>query len=375
MSDTKPIEHMTTEQAIEWLGKASKAIYLACHEDVAKDISQHLVQVRALVRQLTRPADLKSKWECAARKQGSAGGNTPVDCDWPVCGCDPYADKVIEVLEESGMLKPADPTPPQTRDFRDLVDEIAGRWNVETPIGFATDLANAVRDEAARMSPAASGEVVAKTFEDWQEADGNVLWWKSPIDEPPYVGTPIDTDWPFSDYSSDSLWWTRIVIPANRDGFTLRPTDSAQEASGEVVLERHTDDVAVEAFSVAMKQKLAFARAKGRGGWEQCSRNDLWQMLRAHVIKGDVRDIANFCMFIWHVDGKGENPAAGITPSPVIAAGENPAPTLEALGRAAMQLHWKLNAATQSRNDAQARDIGERAVALHRMVAKAAEGE
>jgi len=28
----------------------------------------------------------------------------PQDCDWPTCGCDPYADKVIESLQESGKL-------------------------------------------------------------------------------------------------------------------------------------------------------------------------------------------------------------------------------------------------------------------------------
>ncbi|MDU7524163.1 MAG: hypothetical protein E7K72_22780 [Roseomonas mucosa] len=46
-------------------------------------------------------------FECAARKQGTAG-DTPADCDWPACGCDPYADKVISALEESGNLN----TPP-----------------------------------------------------------------------------------------------------------------------------------------------------------------------------------------------------------------------------------------------------------------------
>lgn len=30
----------------------------------------------------------------------------------------------------------------------------------------------------------------------WHEDDGPVLWWKFPIVEPPYVGTPLDEDWP-----------------------------------------------------------------------------------------------------------------------------------------------------------------------------------
>jgi hypothetical protein len=46
----------------------------------------------------------RASWHCAARKQGTAGGNDPADCDWPVCGCDPYANKVIAALQESGAL-------------------------------------------------------------------------------------------------------------------------------------------------------------------------------------------------------------------------------------------------------------------------------
>lgn len=61
--------------------------------------------------------DIKSRWDgitnkdagfsfaCAARKQGTAGGNDPADCNWPFCGCDPYASKVIESLQECGVLR------------------------------------------------------------------------------------------------------------------------------------------------------------------------------------------------------------------------------------------------------------------------------
>jgi hypothetical protein len=65
--------------------------------------------------------------------------------------------------------------------------------------------------------------------------------------------------------------------------------------------EVHPDDVAVDAFAAAMKAKMAAARAKGRGGWEdpsQCSAVDLTRLLRDHVEKGDPRDVANFCMML-----------------------------------------------------------------------------
>jgi hypothetical protein len=49
---------------------------------------------------------MADNFECGARKQGTAGGNDPADCDWPVCGCDEYATKVIETLHESGWMSP-----------------------------------------------------------------------------------------------------------------------------------------------------------------------------------------------------------------------------------------------------------------------------
>lgn len=54
----------------------------------------------------TRPSDTEveqtAKWTCAALKQSLP---EPADCDWPFCGCDEHASKVISALEECGALK------------------------------------------------------------------------------------------------------------------------------------------------------------------------------------------------------------------------------------------------------------------------------
>ena len=60
----------------------------------------------------------------------------------------------------------------------------------------------------------------------------------------------------------------------------------------------HTDDLAVDRFAVMMKEKLAAARAKGRGGWETCEEGLLLDLLNGHVRKGDMRDVANIAMMI-----------------------------------------------------------------------------
>lgn len=71
------------------------------------------------------------------------------------------------------------------------------------------------------------------------------------------------------------------------------PTPPAAEA--------HPDDLAVDRFAAIMKAKLAVARDKGRGGWEdreQCPDGYLSQLLREHVEKGDPVDVANLAMML-----------------------------------------------------------------------------
>lgn len=48
----------------------------------------------------------------------------------------------------------------------------------------------------------------ARPLEEWHEDYGDVLWWKFPIEEPPYVGSPLDANWP--DYHTH---WTPFAVP------------------------------------------------------------------------------------------------------------------------------------------------------------------
>ncbi|RWB08745.1 MAG: hypothetical protein EOQ39_18970 [Mesorhizobium sp.] len=70
---------------------------------------------------------------------------------------------------------------------------------------------------------------------------------------------------------------------------------------GEPYRSGHSDDRAVDSFSLTMKEKLAKTRAKGRFGWDDpddCSIETLSQMLKDHVSKGDPVDVANLAMMI-----------------------------------------------------------------------------
>lgn len=51
--------------------------------------------------------------------------------------------------------------------------------------------------------------VILRPLAAWDHADGAVLWWKLPIEEPPYCGTPGDSDWP-----GYHTHWTPLSVPA-----------------------------------------------------------------------------------------------------------------------------------------------------------------
>ncbi len=89
--------------------------------------------------------------------------------------------------------------------------------------------------------------------------------------------------------------------------------------------ERHADDMAVDKFAVAMKLKMAVARAKGRAGWDdpdRCSADRLRRMLNVHIDKGDPVDVGNFAMMLFN---RGEKSSlSDATPVPAQPATSTP---------------------------------------------------
>jgi hypothetical protein len=63
----------------------------------------------------------------------------------------------------------------------------------------------------------------ARPSSEWQEGLGPVLWWKFPVDEPPYCGTPLDAHWP-----ARHAHWTPLIVPENATKYEA--TDFARGA-------------------------------------------------------------------------------------------------------------------------------------------------
>ena len=82
-------------------------------------------------------------------------------------------------------------------------------WEQIDPMPMARDWA----EKRARwlsdvLEHAATPTPEAMPLDDWSERDGPALWWRFPIEEPPYAGTPLDDDFP-----RHVTHWTRIVLP------------------------------------------------------------------------------------------------------------------------------------------------------------------
>lgn len=57
------------------------------------------------------------------------------------------------------------------------------------------------------------GQIPARPRSEWHEDHGPALWWRFPIQEPPYVGTPLDDAWQEHELEGFYTHWTPIPIP------------------------------------------------------------------------------------------------------------------------------------------------------------------
>ena len=100
-----------------------------------------------------------------------------------------FLDKAVgEGLEQSGL---------DAHDIWNGLLDAAGS-GIDGPDSseeFADRILAALRT-AADPEPAGVQEVVARPLDEWHEDHGDVVWWKFPIDEPAWIGCPLDSHWP-----------------------------------------------------------------------------------------------------------------------------------------------------------------------------------
>jgi len=63
-------------------------------------------------------------------------------------------------------------------------------------LSLTADTWNRLREVMEKAAVALSESTEAKPLAEWHEDTGNVTWWAFPVMEPPWIGTPGDSDWP-----------------------------------------------------------------------------------------------------------------------------------------------------------------------------------
>lgn len=54
---------------------------------------------------------------------------------------------------------------------------------------------------------------VARPASEYHEDMGAVLWWRMPVQEPPYIGSPLDTEWVEDGHDAYYTHFTPIAVP------------------------------------------------------------------------------------------------------------------------------------------------------------------
>ena len=128
---------------------------------------------------------------------------------------------VIQMTEETWdklrSWKPSDSTASQPSAVRDplivAVQQIMARLADLLDDDQFNNISRIALDAGVPYPPLRAADngtqpSAARPLSEWREDDGPVLWWAFPVNEPPYCGTPIDTEWPC--YHTH---WTRIEVP------------------------------------------------------------------------------------------------------------------------------------------------------------------
>jgi hypothetical protein len=107
------------------------------------------VLIRELAALRPSPPAPEGEFKCGAR----SGSFEPQDCDWPYCGCDPKATKVIAALEEQGWARPSAPSVEEVKGVLEVLTKRIERAKRIESISLEIDVTVAERIAAVLSHP------------------------------------------------------------------------------------------------------------------------------------------------------------------------------------------------------------------------------
>lgn len=134
--------------------------------------------------------------ECAVDPYGE-GRQWCEDDVWEECGEPGCECKAVRYVREDL----AHQTPPATQPGATVGEAIAVKLREMFP-DWEQDQLESIANELSQAAtlhtppPVATATVEARPEAEWHEDMGDVLWWKFPVTEAPWVGSPLGSDWP-----------------------------------------------------------------------------------------------------------------------------------------------------------------------------------
>lgn len=105
--------------------------------------------------------------------------------------------------------------------LRDALDAIASPSRPED-YGWWTQVARRALGIATARETA-QPPLLARPLNEWHEDMGDVVWWKFPVDEPAWIGSPLASDWP----GYHTHWTPHPAVPE-----AIRYSTSTKSAEG-----------------------------------------------------------------------------------------------------------------------------------------------
>lgn len=96
---------------------------------------------------------------------------------------------------------------PEMDELEKFAHSVMGHWPVPSGNVWFENALKLSR-ELVRIHSEIRDRSALHSLDEYHTDDGNVLWWKFPITEAPYVGSPSSSNWP-----GYHTHWSRITIP------------------------------------------------------------------------------------------------------------------------------------------------------------------
>lgn len=98
-------------------------------------------------------------------------------------------------------------------DEKLLIDDILNNLKPRRGSKECAEQASEIIGIIKRQKQIVSQYEIPRPMEEWGEDYGDCLWWKFPIEEPPYCGNPLDSEWEEHDYDNYYTHFTRLIVP------------------------------------------------------------------------------------------------------------------------------------------------------------------